>query len=552
MYILEVIPIVKGLPLDTLTYYSKETVAIGDIVSINIGNRKDVNALVIDADEARNRKQSIKSSDWNTKKINKVKAKNIIESALLISIYKVAVTPDISDKIAVGTLLSLLFTKKIWEKIINVSQDTTINLAENNLVVKNNKVLNKEEIDLHIYASKKEIPNKNSSPSVSGGVIQFYTTPCLDTLLTYKVNKVTLHNTRSRYYVHAHYRIDMLEIIKNILNDCKIIYEEKNEEYNLYKINILQDEFEYITPLISAITDRLIRNVYENHKAGGKGKLLIYANRKGESPLSRCYDCGMDLLCPDCKLPLVLHKKNISRFYLCHHCKYRIDINNEENIESGKLDIASDEARSAFAKQITCKHCHGWRIMPIGISTGSIASHLISHYNFLKKEKGSVDIILPIFILDRDTASTDKKMNSMLKIWDAEGGILITNDIGIEDRSIKSLMADYSIIISLDGLFSLPDADIETRALDILHNINRMTKNGVYMHTHLVDTSFIKMIKQIQKVYTESKNIEVYTESKNIEVYTENKSIVEIKLKQEELINSFIKKSEEKKKKLEK
>ena len=513
MYIVEVMPIVKGLPIDTLTYYSKDIIDVGDMVSIDIANRKNINAIAIDVDQARNKKQSIKASDWNTKKINNILAKKIIDKDLLRAIYKTAIKHNTPP----STLLSLLFTKKLWDNILGFQP------------------VEKLDINLHIYSSKKEIPKVNNKiNSITNGINKIATvnsTPCLDALLTHKVDKIILHNTRSKYYIHPHYKLNMLDLIEGTLSGALYQVQHENESYNIDKVHIIQDEFEYISPLISSLTDRLIRNVYDNHKGGGKGKILIYTNRKGESPLSRCYDCGLDLLCPECKLPLVLHKKNTKsgeeeKFYLCHHCKYKVNIENEKNIESYRIDMAGDEARSAFARQITCEHCGGWRIMPIGISTGSTYNHLVSHYDFLKKGKINTDVILPIFTIDRDVASTDKKVNRILATWNAEGGILVSNDIGIEDRSIKDLSADYSIIISLDGLFSLPDIDIDIKALDILHNINRMTRNSVYMHTHLMDTSLVKLIKEIENIKTREGA--------------------------EELINNFIKKHKERKDKLEK
>ena len=199
MYILEVIPIIKGLPLDTLTYYHKEMVMAGDMVSINIGNRKNINALVIDSDEARNRKQSIKSNDWDTKKINHVIFQKVIDSQLLIGIYKAAIKYELPT----NTLLSLLFTKKLWDNILKMS-------IHNSQTIYNTQK-EKEEIDLHIYASKKEI-NKTKDKNI------IKSTPCLDALLTHKVNKIILHNTRSRYYVHAHYKLNMLDLIECALS----------------------------------------------------------------------------------------------------------------------------------------------------------------------------------------------------------------------------------------------------------------------------------------------------------------------------------------------
>ncbi len=533
MYILEAIPIGSGMPTDTLTYYSKDICNVGDIVSINIGKIKDIKALVIDIDSLANRKQDIKDKSWLTKKINSLVKAQAIDPDLLLAIYHSA----IEYILPTGILLSMLITKKVWDRIVNIENINEATFTKDKLSDKRQSETTKT---LHIVPTQNELraikkennrANNNKQQYSSDTDQHVYSTPSLDYVLTDNIGSIYIHNPDSSYYQHTHHKRNMYRIIESVISHYNINIEQgiaidtdninkiKAKQkikisivesiYDLSKVNIIRDEFTYITPLISAVTDRLIRNVYANYLESGTGRILIYANRKGESPLSRCYDCGLDMLCPDCNMPLVLHKSTKSeRYYQCHHCDYRLTVD----------------------KEIACGHCGGWRIMPIGISTGSIESQLRMHYTFIKNEEELTQTInkneeqldktntslnkdtslkLPIYRLDSETANTPNKINRILASWQAHGGILITNDTGINDRSIAELQASYSIIISLDGLYSLPVADIDMRLLHILNRLNEISKASVYVHTHLSHNAIYNIVdnnKDLQKEIKELKS----------------------------------------------
>ena len=67
----------------------------------------------------------------------------------------------------------------------------------------------------------------------------------------------------------------------------------------------------FCTELLDSIEDNL-----KNHR-----QTLIFHNRRGSSPLSICEDCGEELLCPHCFLPLTLHADTFE--LLCHTCGYK-------------------------------------------------------------------------------------------------------------------------------------------------------------------------------------------------------------------------------------
>ena len=54
---------------------------------------------------------------------------------------------------------------------------------------------------------------------------------------------------------------------------------------------------------------------------GQKRQTLIFHNRRGSSPLTICENCGEELMCPNCFLPLTLHADAYE--LVCHTCGHR-------------------------------------------------------------------------------------------------------------------------------------------------------------------------------------------------------------------------------------
>ena len=64
--------------------------------------------------------------------------------------------------------------------------------------------------------------------------------------------------------------------------------------------------------------DDLLMKITENLAAGRQ--TLIFHNRRGSSPLTICENCGEELVCPNCFLPLTLHADSYE--LVCHTCGF--------------------------------------------------------------------------------------------------------------------------------------------------------------------------------------------------------------------------------------
>lgn len=65
-------------------------------------------------------------------------------------------------------------------------------------------------------------------------------------------------------------------------------------------------------------SDELLNAISTNLKSGQQ--TLVFHNRRGSAPLTICENCGEEILCPHCFLPLTLHTDTYS--LVCHTCGY--------------------------------------------------------------------------------------------------------------------------------------------------------------------------------------------------------------------------------------
>ncbi|MBQ3353447.1 primosomal protein N' [Candidatus Saccharibacteria bacterium] len=65
-------------------------------------------------------------------------------------------------------------------------------------------------------------------------------------------------------------------------------------------------------------SDALIKAMSDNLEA--KRQTLIFHNRRGSAPLTICENCGEEILCPNCYLPLTLHADSYE--LVCHTCGF--------------------------------------------------------------------------------------------------------------------------------------------------------------------------------------------------------------------------------------
>lgn len=183
--------------------------------------------------------------------------------------------------------------------------------------------------------------------------------------------------------------------------------------------------------------------------------MFVFAARRGLSPQTVCGDCGHTVKCDVCDAPVVLHQsKNPvgehdlpNRYFLCHHC--------------GKQ-------RSALE---ACKNCTSWKLITLGVAIDNTAAEIKKLFPKLQ-----------IFVLDKDTAATDKQASDIVKKFENTKGALL---LGTESSLAFLPEVKYSAIASIDSLFSIPDFKINERIMHLLLRINEKTTGHFLIQTRV-------------------------------------------------------------------
>ncbi len=526
MNLLEVIPIAKGIPFDTLTYLYNEEADLGQVVNIDIGGRK-AKAIVLGSKSAQDSKASIRSVNYKLKKIDSVSdidcykfSDNFVKSLLACAHYYL-MTP--------GKVLSYMIPSDFIEHTLShkfAASSSSDNLIQDNLAAnsinynfiyyptieevnsayevimadKNNSskvyklhsevtVTQKRKVFQALFESRAQ-----SSSDMSGSQVTIISTPnIIPSILVGKVDlksiTVKIMNINSGHYYHPYFDFNLLDIMQNSFTMNKVNFEAVQNVYNLKKVNVIDMEEESNVHnndyLLSRQALNAIANLQRSSKANAdlelpnsentKSKIIIYTTRRGLSPTSICEDCGMMVKCDACSSPMALHQtSNGQRKYKCHKCE-----------SSGRISeiIVNSE------RELLCKGCGGWRIHLRGISTHMIASTLAKYG-------------VPTYITDSDTANTKKKLLGIVNGWlDAPAGILITNDISLpalesKASDIKSSQNIQVIIPSLDGLLSMPEYTINYKILNILSTLSTISNNKVILQSRNIKNTIIGFVQK--------------------------------------------------------
>lgn len=188
-----------------------------------------------------------------------------------------------------------------------------------------------------------------------------------------------------------------------------------------------------------------------------KKHVFLFSARRGLSPLVMCIDCKHILRDPESGAPLALSRSI------------------KDGVESRWLTSAVSGYRvPAFD---LCPSCGSWRLRERGIGIQQVYDELIKHY-----DRESVTIF------DHQTASTHKKASTLRTHFYAKpGGILLGTALALPYLT-KTL--DMSAIISHDSLRAIPSWRQEEEMFGILMTLREKTHGTVYVQTRTDDEIF--------------------------------------------------------------
>ncbi|NCN52330.1 hypothetical protein GW943_00770 [Candidatus Parcubacteria bacterium] len=201
-----------------------------------------------------------------------------------------------------------------------------------------------------------------------------------------------------------------------------------------------------------------------------KGKVFLFAARRGLSPVVACIDCGHIFRCPESGAPYSLVRLTIGgeekRFFVCG--------------VSGKRERAAD----------VCPECGGWRLRERGIGIQHVYDELSS---LLPGH--------PIVMFDHTTANTFKKASFLAeKFYKTKGAILIGTPM-VLPYLIKGITT--SVIVNMDALRATPTWRQQEETLGTLLHIREHTTETVYIQTRTDTDELLEQARtgSVEKFY---------------------------------------------------
>jgi primosomal protein N' len=353
MYILSVIPIQRGIPFSTLSYYSSEALSAGTIIQVPLG-KQTIYGLVYSSTSLIESKSHVKKATFSLKKIKSVVGLSIFSLGVVQGLHEASQRTLAPIGALAGSVINELFfdffqqTKEVVENLnpdkeplviygtLSDRTDEYKRIIRSAFAQKQSVVLVAPSIRqvefwykvlqkgisshsalLHSKCNKRDQRMALAAIKQSERPIFICTTPSFATIPREDITTIILEDESSNLYKsHDRYEIDQRIVIESISKASKIqiVYGDTLPRFETFQkiggthlsrsftpdklVIVPTDPYRTILP---SETIELVRYCKKNKKS-----LFIYTNRKGIAPLSRCADCGTTVDCPTCGLPIVL------------------------------------------------------------------------------------------------------------------------------------------------------------------------------------------------------------------------------------------------------
>ena len=183
----------------------------------------------------------------------------------------------------------------------------------------------------------------------------------------------------------------------------------------------------------------------------GKGKVFLYAARRGLAPVVACIDCGYIFRCPDSNTP------------------YSLIRTTDAKGDEVRWFVSSTSGQKIKAADV-CPDCGSWRLRERGIGIQQVYDELVTQ---LPNDS--------ITLLDGQTAPTQKKASTIAKqFWSEKSGVLIGTQIAMPYLFNG---VDFSAIVSLDATRAIPTWRADESLFRLLLKLRESTEKEVLVQT---------------------------------------------------------------------
>lgn len=513
MYVIDVIPLIRGSHVESLTYYVGTEYSAGTIVTIPI-RKKEVRGLVTECKPVGAAKTAVRTATFSLRKLPDQLYATPLPSTLVAAAYELTKTTPTT----IGAALYALLPPEVREGTQMLASDQSTpqeidavpavsvlqGLAEERFRVYRSQIRaafahrgsvlfvvpTSADIDRAYDALAHGIEDRVVTFSARHGSKKrerayeafhdvrhaklIITTPRHAFLDRHDITTIIIEQSRSAFYksrIRPYF--DMREVLKTVarltnrtvvlgdilplaedehLRRSDIYLTENEHPKRLAFISTLKAIVQKDEPTASAPFELFSKALISaiTSTVGKRKNVFLLAARRGLAPVVACADCGHIFRCPDSGTPYSLFKTTK---------------NNEEQ-RWFLSTISGTRIRAAD----TCEACGSWRLRERGIGIQHIYDEMTTMFPDT-----------PVILFDHTTATTYKKAQHLISsFYDAKGAILIGTPMVLPylDQQVEQ-----SAVVSLDATRAAPTWRIDEELLALLLTLRERTNDVVFVQT---------------------------------------------------------------------
>ncbi|MFT5849645.1 MAG: primosomal protein N' [Patiriisocius sp.] len=519
MFIIEVIPLARAGMIDSLSYYSATQYSEGSLITVPI-RKKVIQGVVVSAKPVSAAKTAIRAATFSLKKLATQENPPSLPKSLMQTAQELAkvtpahlggilfalLPPDVrtgmreypyttdyeNNENYTPSILSALSVDRFISYRSHIRQcfahrGSVLFVVPTSASVHSAKEALENGIEKRVvtFASthtKKQIEKSYEAFSDLSTAKLIITTPNFAFLDRHDITSIIVEECGSNHYkTRTRPYLDAREILKtyarvtkrNILfgdilprteeealrrDDVYETYEEHPKRLGIESAFTVSEhektegskEFEIFTPQVIDSINRTIK---------AKGKVFLFAARKGLAPLVTCWDCSHIFRCPDSGAPYSL-------------------LQTYENGEEKRWFFSSTSGKKVRADD-TCPKCGSWRLREQGIGIQQVAQQVRKHF-----------ADAPLTIFDHTSATTHVKAKKLAKqFYETKGSIMIGTTMALP---YLTKPVAVSVVTSYEAARAIPTWRAEETLLGLLLSLREKTSNECFVQTRTETDQLLK------------------------------------------------------------
>jgi len=543
MYIVTVIPIKKGFQKDYLTYFSSTKIPLGSIVTVPL-RFKNIDALVVHLENARDMKSDLKNRGYQLKKVVSVKGPSPFTSTFFKACEKMKEYTQGNLGAVIKTFLPSVFLENFNELKTPIETPKGQSFLSKDCPLWDSKNLKHEKLIFQTLISdrmswyrtlireafaKKEsificVPTrydiehfkKELTKGIEQYVFSFHSDLTKKILISTYNEAVTAdhpiliigtgmflsiprsdiktiiieHESSDAYKQLSRPYIDIrsfAEILSSIDN-IKLIFGDTLLRPETLHRHDNKELNEVSAPIfrLPQVDRQLVVDMKEevNEK---KEKKFTVLSKSTRNMIEYALSHGESIFLFSVRKGLAPMTvcNDCNHTLLCPHCSTPVVLYGTKQRTATKTTASRifmcNKCGEKETTEIRCPECSSWNLTPLGIGTDRV-----------QEEVKSLFPKANIIQIDKESTSTEKEACEAIKTFNKNhGSILIGTEMVF---SYLNEEVTHSAIISLDGLLSIPSFNITQKILHIIKKLNYLTKRNLIIQTRLPENHILRYI----------------------------------------------------------